>query len=630
MEFKNAKWIWHSNIDTPDDYCEFYFELSRLDNAYINLSCDGDYTLFVNGNFVASNQYGDFEHYKIYDTIDLAPHLTQKTNTIGILVHHIGKGFSRYKPYTQGLIFEVISSGECLISSDENIKARKSKAYQSGFCRPISSQLGFGYKYDSTKEDGWLLGNGKDFSPAVVQEKNATFYPRPIKKQVNGQKVEARLIKSGDGYQIYDLGKEALGHLFFEIEADDTANINIAYHEYLLENGRVKRKIWDRDFSCDYVATKGKNTFSHHMLRIAGRYLDISYDKDIKINKIGIQREYYPTERVEYLPRDKREREIYQICQNTLEICMMEHYVDCPHREQCFYAFDSRNQMLCGYFAFKGQNKEYARACLVLISKDRRKDNLLSICYPCGVDLTIPSFSLYYLISVYEYVLYTKDTTIILEVNEKLKEIIGAFINNMSNGLVNRFGDACHWNFYDWSEYLSGSLYKEEESKSDPNINLLFIIALKTYKEICKIASLDFEYDSLLNELSKNVFKFYDEREGIFLFDGEGKLELTNALGILSGVLSKEQKEIIAQKIVNKELISSSLSMKCLVYDALLLVSDRYEDYILNEIRESYTPMIETGTAWETTLGKDDFDGAGSLCHGWSSTPIYYYQKFNR
>ena len=176
--------------------------------------------------------------------------------------------------------------------------------------------------------------------------------------------------------------------------------------------------------------------------------------------------------------------------------------------------------------------------------------------------------------------LYTKDTTIILEVNEKLKEIIGAFINNMSNGLVNRFGDACHWNFYDWTEYLSGSLYKEEESKSDPNINLLFIIALKTYKEICKIAGLDFEYDKLLNELSINVFKFYDEREGIFLFDGEGKLELTNALGILSGVLSKEQKEIIAQKIVSKELISSSLSMKCLVYDALLLVSEEYKDYI--------------------------------------------------
>ena len=32
---------------------------------------------------------------------------------------------------------------------------------------------------------------------------------------------------------------------------------------------------------------------------------------------------------------------------------MMEHYVDTPWREQCLYAFDARNQMLCGYYAFE-------------------------------------------------------------------------------------------------------------------------------------------------------------------------------------------------------------------------------------------------------------------------------------
>ena len=99
-------------------------------------------------------------------------------------------------------------------------------------------------------------------------------------------------------------------------------------------------------------------------------------------------------------------KKIYEACINTLELCMMEHYVDCPWREQCLYAFDSRNQMLCGYYAFAGGNKEYARANLLLMSKDIRADRLLSICYPCGTDLTIPSFSLYYFIAVKEYVKY--------------------------------------------------------------------------------------------------------------------------------------------------------------------------------------------------------------------------------
>jgi hypothetical protein len=37
--------------------------------------------------------------------------------------------------------------------------------------------------------------------------------------------------------------------------------------------------------------------------------------------------------------------------------------------------------------------------------------------------------------------------------------------------------------------------------------------------------------------------------------------------------------------------------------------------------------MVEygVGTVWETELGESDFDNAGSLCHGWSALPIYYY-----
>ena len=33
-------------------------------------------------------------------------------------------------------------------------------------------------------------------------------------------------------------------------------------------------------------------------------------------------------------------------------------------------------------------------------------------------------------------------------------------------------------------------------------------------------------------------------------------------------------------------------------------------------------------TFWETELGEKDFDNAGSLCHGWSALPIYYYHLF--
>lgn len=31
---------------------------------------------------------------------------------------------------------------------------------------------------------------------------------------------------------------------------------------------------------------------------------------------------------------------------------------------------------------------------------------------------------------------------------------------------------------------------------------------------------------------------------------------------------------------------------------------------------------------WETLIGSEDFNGAGSLCHGWSAIPVYLYLKY--
>ena len=72
----------------------------------------------------------------------------------------------------------------------------------------------------------------------------------------------------------------------------------------------------------------------------------------------------------------------------------------------------------------------------------------------------------------------------------------------------------------------------------------------------------------------------------------------------------------------------ASLSMRTFLYDALLLTDrDKYAEFILSDIERIYTPMLALGnnTVWETELGEADFDDAGSLCHGWSAIPIYYY-----
>ena len=68
--FEKAQWIWCKKTAGEDEYGEFYPRLylpevteekkrsGRGEKVVCRISCDGDYTLFLNGAYVASNQYG--------------------------------------------------------------------------------------------------------------------------------------------------------------------------------------------------------------------------------------------------------------------------------------------------------------------------------------------------------------------------------------------------------------------------------------------------------------------------------------------------------------------------------------------------------------------------------------------
>lgn len=626
--FEKSKFIW-INDTGKDIYAEFYGKFYGKCDTLCRISCDGDYTLYVNGQYVSSNQYGDFEHYKSYDELNLTPYLNDDINHFAVLCHHFGDNSSRYKRYDAGVIFEVIQNGNIVLASDDKILSRKSTTYVSGRCKKISSQLGFSYTYDRKNQDFWTLGQLFDFKNATLVNKNCNFIKRPNKKLVNDEFIEAKEVKNENNTHIlYDLGAEYVGLLSFEIESG-TGDINIAYGESLTD-GHVRRILGDRDFSIDYLSCESNDKFTNYMLRFACRYLEISATSPVIFKKIGLIKQYYPVRALPLPQLSESDAKIYSACLNTLKLSMMEHYVDCPWREQCLYAFDSRNQMLCGYYAFEDGNRDYARSCLKLMSMDRRDDNLLSICFPCGIDLTIPSFSLHYITAIKEYLEHTNDISLYYEIKEKLLSIFSAFIDNMKGNLVYSFGGANHWNFYDWSPYSEGSLFNSTEPSADGLLNLLFIIALNNYKAICALASDHFPFDELLEIVKASTKeRFFDYNKGLFkVSKGDTYTELVNSLGVLSGILNDQEEEFILSQLASGSLISSSLSMKCFKYDALLKDRKKYEGVILDEIRSTYIKMAEaTNTVWETALGDSDFGGAGSLCHGWSAIPIYYYHK---
>ncbi len=630
MVFQKAKWIWLCEPETENQYGEFWdtfdWETGAV-SAY--LSVCGDYTLYVNGQFAGSNQFGDYPHYKIYDTLDITSFLRKGENRICVLAWYFGVSSQRHHTPHPGLIFEVQKEETVLCASTSKTKARISPAYQNGEMQKITPQLGYSFFYDKNKEDAWLTESVLGFTNAKETEGADTLISRPTKRLQLLPRKDG-VVTQKDSYRLVDFGTEISGLLSLSLVAEHEGIVRISYGE-LLENGRVKRIIDQRDFSVCIKTKPGENDFTNYMLRFACRYMEIESEYPIDIRHIGLIPQVYPTKEKTVILEQKADSRIYEGCLNTLKLCMMEHYVDCPWREQCLYTYDSRNQMLAGYFAYEDKNQAYARANLLLMSQDKREDGLLSLCFPSAEELTIPSFSLYYILAVAEYMEYTGDDSLGEEVFSKMEEILTAYSGNRKDGLICIFQGAQYWNFYDWSEHCVGNYKVDGGTDPDFVINAIAVLVLGAFDRICKRLHKENAFSDLRSSLIQHARKrFYCEKDGLFYMKSfeEQPHELVNSLAVLSGIATKEEAERICKQLAENKLSPCSFSMKCMKYDALLSVNEAYKEQILEEIRAAYLPMLDVGdTVWETALGAEDFDNAGSLCHGWSSIPIYYYHK---
>ena len=629
--FLQSAWIWASEQARPDEYAEFSFRFAYngKENVYFNIAADTDYNLYINGKMVAFGQYFGYPDYNVYDRLDITQYV-QEENEIKLLVWYYGTDTQTYIKQPAGVIFEVEQGGQVCVESGKHIKSRLCNLYENHYCKQITSQMGYGYKYYGNRED-----NGA-FSDSVIVDRNKKLYPRPNEKLTLGERSDMQITQFLDGYLI-DMKEEHVGFLELDIESEVEQEIKIAYGEYLFNN-QVRYLINGiMDYSVEYVAKVGRNVYENRFRRLAGRYLQVFCKHPIKINYIGIREVNYPLQAKEPNFRLPIRNQIYKTSIKTLLCCMHEHFEDCPWREQALYTMDSRNEMLCAYTAF-GDYK-FARSNLVLMSKGLRKDGLLSICYPSGIDIPIPFFSLVYPMQVCEYIEKSGDKTILNEVFDVTKTIIDTFIKKVEeNGLIDQFPYP-YWNFYEWSW---GSVDVEHRDRKDPNeklnrfdlvLNCMFLYSITHYKKLCAMKGETFEYDE--TKTREGIQKvFFDEKKGLFKGrDCVGEPIFYSVLGNSLAILCNLGDERLVERIfADKDIVPITLSMNTFFYEALLkLDAQKYKDFILADIDRKYANMLAKGatTFWETEEGASALGDTGSLCHGWGAMPVYYYTLLN-
>lgn len=639
MQWSNeSEWIWMQKEQEKDSYGEFVSDFLYTGGAIsLKISVDSNYTVFINGVFVTSEQYPDFPHYKVYDEIDITKFCNIGQNRLAIVAWYYGENFMTYYIGRAALRFEACCEEKVLAFSNERTLSRTSRAYQSGFCTVLTPQLGYSYCYDATKEDEWKTKHEDGFSHSFVVKQNLPLFKRQIKKSVISKRTQTKLIKRTENYYLYDIGYEDVGYLTLKVQSSSKQKIKVCYGEHI-EDNKVRSVLPWRNFYFEIVVGEGVTKYTNYMRRLGCRYLELHSEKPIEIEYLSVLPCTYPLNKIEKTLTNPLHQKIYDVAVRTLELCVHDHYEDCPWREQGLYAMDSRNQILCGYYAFG----EYAvpRDNLFLMSKVDRDDNLLSICIPTTFDYTIPSFSLHYITAVYEYCVHSGDLTLAKKVLPKMQDILRTFTNKITNGLATNFvtdKEPGYWNFYEWREGLNGYAKEDKELRIDAALNCILSIALQNMQKICELLQVEADYGALAQTINENINKvFYNTERGLYSNHSESNefSELVNALAILCGAATGTVAENICAILSDKNDLSSvTLSMSCFKYDALLLVNEKkYAPRVIRMIETVYKKMLDAGATsfWEDEEGADAFDKAGSLCHGWSAMPVYYFHKLEK
>lgn len=684
--FNNAKFIWCKGYEnTVNCYVDFFESLAAKKDAEYRLyiTADSNYTVYINDKYVNCGQFADYPDIcKIYDDLDITEYLCEGDNEIEIIGYCQNEDSSTYRKGTPGVMYVITENGVPVVNSDLDTTVYFDHHYKSGPVDKVSGQLSYSFECDLSNKKAVL-------SETVETRKFEKLAPRPIKKLVMKDAPKIRLMANGsfvdgektgrmgdkmqfaymgfgeryenidyekglelvrnpekDGvYAVFDIGREESGFITFDIEVPEDSEIMLGWGEHL-DDVRIRTVVGGRNFAARVVVPAGRTKFSHYFKRCGGRYVSIhSYSPSVKIHYVGIIPTDYPTTSdVSFKCADHMHNEIYETCKRTLLLCMHEHYEDCPWREQALYAMDSRNQMLCGYYTFK--EYDFAKASLRLIGQSIRDDDLLELCSPAKVSITIPCFCAIFSLQLWEYLLHTGDIDFakeMLPIAERVCEKFRSLTD--TNGLIPILKDYEYWNFYEWQPGLEGSIGKvDAEDEITYDLPLQAFVSL-AYESLGKINSVlgnenkssywTENSESLKCAAHKEFYNYENKYYYTKIVKNSGERfhlsQLAQALAVYSGICPETATDGVLDSMVsNKDFIKVTLSNSIYYYEALMKRPEKYGRFVFDDIAKVYGSMLKNNatTFWETVVGGDDFGFAGSLCHGWSAIPSYIYFRY--
>jgi len=316
-------------------------------NTLLYISADDYYKLYINGSFVTQGPAPSYHFQYNYNTVDVTEFLHTGENVIA--VHTLYQGLInrvwQSGDQRHGLILDLCSDGDVILSSDESFRTKKHSAYQEmGVCG-YSTQ--FLERYDSSSPEVGFQEPDFDDSEwdfARLHKCDDHILRAQKSHMLVFENIQPTKIRQTENRIFLDFGSVYVGTLLLRAKGKRGDCIAILCGQELNENGSVRYTLRANcTYREEWLLSDGESTLDWFDYK-SFRYAELHLPEGVELLDAIFQVRHYPFTLQTNLKTEYSDspdlRAVWKLCTHTQKYGVQEVIQDCMEREKGFYLGD--------------------------------------------------------------------------------------------------------------------------------------------------------------------------------------------------------------------------------------------------------------------------------------------------
>ena len=621
--------LWHRQLEkTPDRgkmpenlHVLFRTEFEkRGGRTVIRLSADDYFKLFINGRFVTQGPAPGFDFRYYFVEVDITDYLVE------------GKNLAAFHTYYQGLvnrvwcsgddrhmlIFDIVSDGEIVASSDESVKcafhtgykAIGKFGYDTQFAECVDSNAPeVGFEKPGFDDLGWCT--------AARSRADYTFVKQPT-RPLEFEKIAPVSVNPTADSLIVDFGREYVGYPYFTATGESGGEIRIFCAQELLPDGNLRYRL---RANCNYeekFILSGRNDEFRQYDYLAFRYMQLELPEGCEVDDISLIARHYPFElRRECAYDDPDIVRIWNFCADSLRYGVQEVIQDCMEREKGQYLGDG-SYTSTALAILTGDTSMMEKLITNALDTSFITPTLMT-CSPCSFMQEIAEYVLMLPELMLAQIKLSGSLDFARENYERAAAVLDAYRSEYERE-DHLLHDLDKWCVVDWPQEARDGydfdLTEGRVAKGTHNvINAYYICAIKALNRIASLLGLpEYRHTDELEAAYRAAF--FDEERHLFRDAPKSSHSAlpSNAMALAVGLCpDSETKANIIEMIRTKPVSASAFFMtfaslaglKREGRDALVIELIKNDGRWLNMLREGATATFEAwgrDSKWNTSL----------------------------